>query len=42
MTIHRSVADMVDRPVVQARYETPAATPEQSQANAGPSPLQPD
>lgn len=38
-TIHRPVADQVDRSVVQARRDPPAATPEQPEADVGPSPL---
>jgi hypothetical protein len=37
--IHRPAPDMVDRLIVQARRDPPAALPEQSEANVGPSPL---
>jgi hypothetical protein len=39
VTIHRSVSDTVDRPIVQARRDPPAARPEQPEADVGPSPL---
>jgi integrase len=38
-TIHQPVPAMVDRPVVQARRDPPAALPEQPKATVGPSPL---
>jgi hypothetical protein len=38
-TIHRPLSDIVDRYVVQARRDPPAASAEQPEANAGPSPL---
>jgi hypothetical protein len=38
LTTHRPVPDMVDRPIVQAWRDPPAALVEQSEANVGPSP----
>ena len=38
-TIHRLVADPVDRSVVQARRDPSAEAPEQAEVNVGPSPL---
>ena len=39
VTIHRPVSDLVDRPVVQARRDPPAAPVEQPEPHTGPSPL---
>ncbi len=39
VTIHRPVSDLVDRPIVQARRDPPAALPEQPEALTGTSPL---
>jgi hypothetical protein len=39
VTIHRPVSEQVDRPIVQARRDPPAALPEQPDVNVGPSPL---
>lgn len=39
VAIHRPVSEQVDRPIVQARRDPPAALPEKPEVNVGPSPL---